>query len=154
MNKTQAFAAGTVLALAALTGCTSNTTPAPEAEPTPTNIHTYAGDSTTAFAFTDPTTAWEDLTPEVQQGMISKATAQNQALVIWGEHVEWTGLHAEIPAGQKQWVERMVERYDATDAPVVFVVGLGSDDLYVERQNLDAPADEQTVEKVTYNTAP
>ncbi len=153
MKKTLITAAVTAVALAALTGCTSNTTNQ-VAEPTPTNIHTYAGDSTTPFTFTHPTTAWEDLTLEARQDMIDTAISQHRALVIWGDHVEWTGLYPQVPTEQKQWVERMVERYDTTAAPVVFVVGVGTDALYAERQNLDAPTNEQAIEKVMYNVAP
>lgn len=154
MKKALITAAVAAVALAALTGCTTTPAATPEAGGTPTNIHTYAGNSTTPFTFTHPATAWEDLTLEARQDMIDTATSQHRALVIWGDHVEWTGLYPQAPAEQKQWVERMVERYAATAAPVVFVVGVGTDALHVERQNLEAPTNEQAIEKVTYNVAP
>lgn len=114
-------------------------------------IYTYAGDSTAPFTFIDPIDSWEDLAPEMRESMIQTAVGRGQALIIWGDHVEWTGVYpTEIPTEQKEWVENMVRVYDRTNAPVVFVGGLGTGGLFVETQNVDAPEGERSVEKILY----
>lgn len=143
-------------------GCTPNNTNNTSADTSkgvsvgapaqPTNVHTYAGDSTATFMFSDPAYSWEEVTPEIREAMKQTALEKNQILIIWGDHVEWTEGHPiEIPEEQKKWVENMVRSYGATNTPVVFVGGLGAEGLFVETQNVDAPAGEESVTKIFYS---
>lgn len=81
--------------------------------------------------------SWDDLSVGERNSHIALAQSQGMNFLMWNDHVEWiNGYDRNVPSDQKNWVESQVGNFSSTQAPVGFVYGLGGNDPYLYRVNL------------------